>query len=151
MFSGFRLPIGVFTGKHGPHSMAQAKDGKFWITNALSSTLASYDPATKAFKLYDVGRTHLYPHTVRIDEEGIVWFTIAASNEVGRFDPKTEKMTVIPLPHDGFWRGVTDYAFPYMRQDRVVLPARAACISPCRTPNGRTRAATPSRSPTAST
>jgi Carboxypeptidase regulatory-like domain len=72
VFSGFRLPIGVFTGKHGPHSLAQAKDGKFWITNALSSTLASYDPATKAFKLYNVGRTHLYPHTVRIDGEGIV-------------------------------------------------------------------------------
>ncbi len=122
VFSGFRLPIGVFTGKHGPHSMAQAKDGKFWITNALSSTLASYDPATKAFKLYDVGRTHLYPHTVRIDEEGIVWFTIAASNEVGRFDPKTEKMTVIPLPHDGFWRGVTDYAFPYVLKIASFFP-----------------------------
>ena len=51
---------------------------------------------------------------VRIDVDGIVWFTIAASNEVGRFDPKTERMTVIPLPHDGFWRGVTDYAFPYV-------------------------------------
>ena len=73
VFSGFQLPIGTFTGKHGPHSMAQAKDGKFWITNALSSTLASYDPVTKAFKLYDVGQTHLYPHTVRIDKEGIVW------------------------------------------------------------------------------
>ena len=122
VFSGFRLPIGVFTGKHGPHSMAQAKDGKFWITNALSSTLASYDPATKAFKLYDVGRTHLYPHTARIDGEGIVWFTIAASNEVGRFDPKTEQMTVIPLPHDGFWRGVTDYAFPYIVKIGTFFP-----------------------------
>ena len=30
--------IGVFTGKHGPHSMAQAKAGRFWFTNALSST-----------------------------------------------------------------------------------------------------------------
>ncbi len=122
VFSGFRLPIGVFTGKHGPHSMAQAKDGKFWITNALSSTLASYDPATKAFKLYDVGRTHLYPHTVRIDGEGIVWFTIAASNEVGRFNSKTEQMTVIPLPHDGFWRGVTDYAFPYIVKIGTFFP-----------------------------
>ena len=122
VFSGLRLPIGVFTGKHGPHSMAQGKDGRFWITNALSSTLASFDPATRAFKLYDVGRTHLYPHTVRIDGEGIVWFTIAASNEVGRFDPKTEEMRVIPLPHDGFWRGVTDLAFPYLLKVASLFP-----------------------------
>ena len=122
VFSGFRLPIGVFTGKHGPHSMAQGKDGRFWITNALSSTLASFDPKTKAFKLYAVGRTHLYPHTVRIDGDGIVWFTIAASNEVGRFDPKTEQMTVIPLPHDGFWRGVTDAAFPYVLKIASLFP-----------------------------
>ena len=114
VFSGVQLPIGVFTGKHGPHSMAQGKDGRIWVTNALSSTLASFDPKTHQFKLYDMGRTHLYPHTVRIDGEGVVWFTITASNEVGRFDPKTEKFTIISLPHNGFWRGVSDYAFPYV-------------------------------------
>ncbi|MBV8500339.1 MAG: carboxypeptidase regulatory-like domain-containing protein [Paucibacter sp.] len=121
VFSGVQLPIGVFTGKHGPHSMAQAKDGKFWITNALSSTLASFDPVTKKFKLYELGRTHLYPHTVRIDKEGIVWFTITASNEVGRFDPKTEKFTAIQLPH-GFWQGVTDYMFPYILKIGSLFP-----------------------------
>jgi streptogramin lyase len=124
VFSGFQLPIGVFSGKHGPHSLAQAKDGRFFITNALSSTLASFDPATKAFKLYDVGRTHLYPHTVRIDNEGVVWFTLAASNEVARFDPKTEKMTIIPLPHGGFWRAVTDIAFPYVIKIASFFPER---------------------------
>lgn len=122
VFSGMQLPIGVFTGKHGPHSMAQGKDGRIWITNALSSTLASFDPATKKFKLYDVGRTHLYPHTVRIDKEGIVWFTITASNEVGRFDPKTEKITILPLPHNGFWRGVSDYLFPYVLKIAAWFP-----------------------------
>ena len=124
VFSGFQLPIGVFSGKHGPHSLVQAKDGRFFITNALSSTLASFDPATKAFKLYDVGRTHLYPHTVRIDGEGIVWFTLAASNEVARFDPKTERMTIIPLPHGGFWRAVTDIAFPYILKIAAFFPQR---------------------------
>jgi len=124
VFSGFQLPIGVFSGKHGPHSLVQAKDGRFFITNALSSTLASFDPATKAFKLYDVGRTHLYPHTVRIDGEGVVWFTLAASNEVARFDPKTEKMTIIPLPHGGFWRAVTDIAFPYILKIAAFFPQR---------------------------
>jgi streptogramin lyase len=114
VFAGVQLPIGVFTGKHGPHSMAQARDGKFWLTNALSSTIASFDPATKQFKLYNVGRTHLYPHTIRIDKDGIVWFTIVASNEVGRFDPKTEQFTIIHLPEEGFWSGVSHYLFPWV-------------------------------------
>jgi virginiamycin B lyase len=124
VFSGAQLPIGVFTGKHGPHSMAQGRDGRLWITNALSSTLASFDPATKQFKLYEMGRTHLYPHTVRIDGDGIVWFTITASNEVGRFDPKTEKFTILTLPHNGFWRGVMDYCFPYVLKIAAWFPGR---------------------------
>lgn len=73
--SGAALPIGIFTGKHGPHSLAQAEDGRFWITTALSSTLMSFDPETKDFKVYEIGEGALYPHTVRIDDEGMVWFT----------------------------------------------------------------------------
>ena len=114
VFAGVQLPIGVFTGKHGPHSMAQAKDGKFWITNALSSSIASFDPVSKQFKLYEMGRTHLYPHTIRIDPAGIIWFTIVASNEVGRFDPKTEQFTILHLPEEGFWSGVSHYLFPWI-------------------------------------
>ncbi|MGB8328854.1 MAG: carboxypeptidase regulatory-like domain-containing protein [Polyangiales bacterium] len=112
LFSGAALPIGIFTGKHGPHSLAQAKDGRFWITTALSSTLMSFDPATKAFHVYEIGEDALYPHTVRIAEDGIVWFTVAVSNQVGRFDPKTETFTLLQLPHGGFWRWVTDTFFP---------------------------------------
>ena len=114
LLSGAALPIGIFTGKHGPHSMAQAKDGRFWITNALSATLMSFDPETKAFKLYEIGEGALYPHTIRIDSEGIVWFTIAVSNQVGRFDPETETFTVLQLPHNGFWRWATDAFFPML-------------------------------------
>ena len=112
LFAGAALPIGIFTGKHGPHSMAQAKDGRFWITNALSATLMSFDPDTKVFKVYEIGEDALYPHTIRIDPEGIVWFTIAVSNQLGRFDPKTETFTLLQLPHDGFWRWVADLFFP---------------------------------------
>ncbi|MGF6604199.1 virginiamycin B lyase [Paraburkholderia sp. GAS448] len=112
VFSGMQLPIGVFSGKHGPHSIAQSADGRLWITNALSSSLASFDPATKKFKLYELGHSHLYPHTIRIDRQGIIWFTIVASNEVARFDPKTEQFEIIHLPDGGFWRAVSHYLFP---------------------------------------
>jgi streptogramin lyase len=112
LFSGMHLAIGVFTGSHGPHSMGQTSDGRIWITNSLSSTLMSFDPATRKMKLYAVPGDALYPHTVRIGKDDTVWFTIVASNQVGHFDPKTEKMTVMPLPHNGFFRWITDMLFP---------------------------------------
>jgi virginiamycin B lyase len=111
-FAALQLPLGVFTGKHGPHSLAQGKDGRFWITNALSSTLMSFDPKTRAFKTYGFDEPVLYPHTVRIDAKGIVWFTAAVSNKVVRFDPATEKSTVIQLPHNGFGRWLGDMITP---------------------------------------
>ena len=112
VLSGIPLPIGVFTGKHGPHSMAQTSDGRFWITNALSSSLVSFDPKTHAFKRYDLGHRHIYPHTVRVDRNDMVWFTVVLSNEVVRFDPRTERFSVIGLPHNGFWRWLTDLCIP---------------------------------------
>ncbi|MES2153378.1 MAG: carboxypeptidase regulatory-like domain-containing protein [Pseudomonadota bacterium] len=114
VFSGMQMPIGIFTGKHGPHSMAQTKDGLIWITNALSSTLMSFDPASKAFKTYPIGHDVLYPHTIRADKAGVLWFTNVASNQVGRFNPKTQQMDVLHLPSNGFFRWVSDMLMPSM-------------------------------------
>jgi streptogramin lyase len=127
-FSGMRLPIGIFSGKHGPHSMAETSDGRIWITNALSSTLMSFDPATKVFKTYPVGNDALYPHTVRVDKDDIVWFTIVASNQVGRFDPKTEKMTVMRLPHNGVWRWLSDMLMPTLLRISAWFPDHALMV-----------------------
>jgi len=127
LFSGMHLAIGIFTGNHGPHSMAQTKDGRIWITNALSSTLMSFDPATKQFETYAVPGDALYPHTVRVDGNDTVWFTIVASNQIGRFDPKTKQMTVMRLPSNGFFRWVSDMLFPTLTRisswfpDKVLL------------------------------
>ncbi|MFZ5670761.1 MAG: carboxypeptidase regulatory-like domain-containing protein [Pseudomonadota bacterium] len=128
-FSGMKLPIGVFSGKHGPHSMAQTSDGRIWITNALSSTLMSFDPATKTFKTYPVGHDALYPHTVRVDGDDIVWFTIVASNQIGRFDPKTETMKVIRLPSNGFIRWTTDMLFPTLMRIGSWFPDKAVHLN----------------------
>ena len=129
LFSGMKLPIGVFSGKHGPHSMAQTRDGRIWITNALSSTLMSFDPKTKQFKTYPVGHDALYPHTVRVDQNDIVWFTIVASNQVGRFDPATEQMTVIRLPPNGFIRWTTDMLFPTLMRFGSWFPDQAVLLN----------------------
>lgn len=128
-FSGMKLPIGVFSGRHGPHSMAQTSDGRIWITNALSSTLMSFDPRTRAFKTYEVGHDALYPHTVRADSHDIVWFTIVASNQIGRFDPKTETMTVIRLPSNGFIRWTSDMLFPTLMRIGSWFPDQAVHLN----------------------
>ena len=66
LFSGMHLAIGIFTGNHGPHSMAQTTDGRIWITNALSSTLMSFDPATKTVPdLRGAGRRAVSAHRAR--------------------------------------------------------------------------------------
>jgi streptogramin lyase len=122
LLSGAALPIGIFTGKHGPHSLAQSKDGRFWITTALSATLMGFDPQDKSFEVIEIGEGALYPHTVRLDEQGIVWFTIAVSNQVGRYDPKTKELEVLQLPHNGFWRWVTDTFFPLLLEHSAKTP-----------------------------
>jgi streptogramin lyase len=129
IFSGMQLPIGQFTGKHGPHSMAQTSDGRIWITNALSSTLMSFDPKSKAFKVYPVGHDALYPHTIRVDANDVVWFTIVASNQIGRFDPRTETMTVMRLPSNGFIRWTTDMLFPTLMRIGSWFPDQAVHLN----------------------
>lgn len=128
-FSGMKLPIGVFSGKHGPHSMAQTRDGRIWITNALSSTLASFDPATKQFKLHPLGPDVLYPHTIRVDENDIVWFTCVASNQVVRFDPKTEEATIIALPAGGIVQWVSLALLPTLMHVGSWVPNQAAHLN----------------------
>ena len=112
LYAGAQLPIGIFTGKHGPHSLVEDDKGTFWITGSLSSTLLSFNIKTKKFKTYDIGGDALYPHTIRRDQRGLIWFTLPASNQVGRFDPETKKFTLIDLPSNGFFRWVTDALFP---------------------------------------
>ena len=61
LYSGAQLPIGIFTGKHGPHSLVEDDDDTFWITGSLSSTLLSFNIKTKKFKVYEIGGDALYP------------------------------------------------------------------------------------------
>jgi len=123
-FSGLALPIGVFTGKHGPHSLAESPDGRFWITNALSSTLMAYTPATHTFETFDIGADALYAHTIRLDQKGRLWFTLAASNQVGRFDPATQQLDLLDLPSNGASRWIADAFMPSLMAIGALFPRK---------------------------
>lgn len=112
-FVGAQLPIGIFTGHHGPHSGAQISDGRMFFTAALSSNLIEFSTDTHEFKLHPIPRGFmwkkgLYSHTIRADKEDNVWFTVLASNMVLKFDPSTEEFTEIKLPSNGTARWLSD-------------------------------------------
>ena len=115
-FSGMALPIGVFTGKHGPHSLAETTDGRLWITNSLSSRLMAYTPATNTFETYDIAADTMYLHTIRTDVKGRLWFTAVASNQVGVFNPENEQLDLLDLPANGLARWLTDAMLPTLAE-----------------------------------
>lgn len=110
---GVRLPIGIFTGRHGPHSGAQTADGRFWITGALSGKLLEFDPRQRSWKQHRIPpgflwRKGIYPHTIRRDHDDNLWFTVTLSNRLVRFDPRSGEFTDYALPHGGFLRWMSD-------------------------------------------
>jgi streptogramin lyase len=123
-FSGLALPIGVFTGKHGPHSMAEGNDGRLWITNSLSSRLMAYTAETNTFETFDIAADTLYLHTIRTDQKGRLWFTVVASNQVGRFDPETRQLDLLDLPANGTARWLTDAFMPALTRIGAQFPRK---------------------------
>ncbi len=112
-FAGVKLPIGIFTGRHGPHSAAQIKDGRIYITAALSGQILEFNPTTREWKHHMIPegflwRKGLYPHTIRADKDDNLWFTQTFSNRLTKFDPRTEQFTDVALPSDGFLRWMSD-------------------------------------------
>jgi streptogramin lyase len=92
--------------------MAETHDGKLWVTNSLSSTLMEFDTHSEEMAFHSIPGDALYPHTIRTAKDQTLWFTINASNQVGHFNPATGLMEVIALPHNGFWRWLTDMLLP---------------------------------------
>ena len=112
-FQGFKLNLGIFTGSHGPHSMAQIDDGRMYITASLSGRLLMFDPKTEKFTHYEIPEGFLwrkgkYPHTIRADKDNNVWFTVVMSNTVMKFNTTTNTFTDIALPSDGAMSWLSD-------------------------------------------
>lgn len=96
---GMPAPYGM-TVPRAPHSLAEGKDGKFYLTDLVGNSIGVFDPKTKTFAHYDIPASAkaLYPHTIRTAGDGVLWFTIAFSNQVGRFDPVSKEMKILGLP-----------------------------------------------------
>ncbi|MDA1073808.1 MAG: carboxypeptidase regulatory-like domain-containing protein [Proteobacteria bacterium] len=109
--------IGLFnpTDRHGPHSLDLGKDGKYYVTNAGSTSIGVFNPETNAWEpSHKIPRESgaFYPHTIRVDQKGYVWFTLAGSEKVGRLDPKNGAFEIISLP-DVKSNGISGGTQPY--------------------------------------
>jgi streptogramin lyase len=87
--------------RHGPHSLAMGKDGKYYVTNTGTRSIGVFNPKTRAWEashLMAEETKAVYPHTIRVNERGEVWFTLTGSEQVGRLVPETGEFTIITLP-----------------------------------------------------
>ena len=83
------------------HSLAESpRDGHIFITPSAQRRIVEFVPATKAFKLHEIGGG-FYPHTIRVDAKDRVWFTLALSNQIGMLDRATGRFTLYDLPVRG--------------------------------------------------
>lgn len=97
---GMPAPYGMKVPR-APHSLAEGRDGRFYLTDLVGNAIGVFDPRSKKFEHHDIPMETkaLYPHTIRAAKDGSVWFTVAFSNQVGRFDPATREMKILNMPH----------------------------------------------------
>jgi virginiamycin B lyase len=73
------------------------RQGRVWFVGQVGDYVGMLDPATGAFKKYDLP-PGTGPHNLIIDSTGIVWYSGNASAHIGRLDPKDGSVRKFPMP-----------------------------------------------------
>jgi virginiamycin B lyase len=85
-----------------PRRLRIARDGIVWFTEYDSGKIGRYDPATKAFKEYNLpGPTNPGPYALGLDRDGYLWYNADYLDTLGRLDPKTGTIVEYPFPYSG--------------------------------------------------
>ncbi len=66
-------------------------DGRLWVTEWFTGSLAMYDPADQEWTEWTLPGANPMPYAVFVDELDAVWVTDFGSNAILRFDPATEE------------------------------------------------------------
>jgi virginiamycin B lyase len=67
--------------------------GRLWVSYWNAGMLAMYDPATAAWREWDLAGSSPMAYSMYVDELDAVWLSDFGSNSVLRFDPATETFT----------------------------------------------------------
>jgi streptogramin lyase len=85
-----------------PRRLRFDAQGRLWIPGFSSSLLASFDPATREFRSFELPiepRGTETPYALHVQRQsGDVWICGTNSDTLIRFEPQRERFTVYPLP-----------------------------------------------------
>ena len=85
-----------------PRRLRFDSQGRLWIPGFSSGVLSRFDPATNAFKTWDLPiepRGSETPYALNVDRRtDTVWICGTQSDTLIRFEPTSERFTVFPLP-----------------------------------------------------
>lgn len=79
---------------------AVAPDGSLFIAVMRGNKVARFDPATAAFREWDMPPGH-HPHGLLVDRQGIVWTTGNGNGTIGRLDPQRGEIREFKTPSGG--------------------------------------------------
>jgi virginiamycin B lyase len=80
-----------------PRDPSVAPDGKVWFVGQVGNYLANLDPATGAFRRFDLD-DGTFPHNQIVDKAGRIWYSGNQNGTIGRLDPRTGEITRYPMP-----------------------------------------------------
>lgn len=81
-----------------PYELRIAPDGSVWISELAGDRLVRHDPATKAFRAFDMPTAHSGPRRFDFDAMGTLWIPEYAGGKLTRLDPATGRFTQWELP-----------------------------------------------------
>ena len=80
-----------------PRDPAVAPDGRIWFVGQVGNYVGLLDPATGAFKKYDLPKGVL-PHSIIVDPAGTPWISGNGNATLGRLDAATGAVKFFPMP-----------------------------------------------------
>ncbi len=81
-----------------PYELRIAPDGSVWISELGGNRLVRHDPATNAFRTFDMPTAHAGPRRFDFDATGTLWIPEYAGGKLTRLDPATGRFTQWDLP-----------------------------------------------------
>jgi virginiamycin B lyase len=88
------------TANQGARRVWADSKGRVWVAEWNVGKAGMYDPATNAWKEWQLPGSKPQAYAVYVDDKDKVWFTdFAGDGAIVRFDPEVEKFDSFPLPH----------------------------------------------------
>ena len=83
----------------GPRRLHVAPDGMVWVPGFASGVIASFDPKTEEWEVFDLpDAMNQIPYALNIDPKGNIWICGTHNDTIAKFDPKTQELIEYRMP-----------------------------------------------------